>query len=134
MIVLIIGLVMYTLYSYLAYRYLSESQVDIITINYDKIYGYIWMENDSLIKQYTSEISKWSTRPLFSDSRIYSLAIPAFISLVVIEFVFFGYLTLIITSVIVFLCNFLTGILFKGTGIQYSILISFLLGITLMII
>ena len=125
---------MYTLYSYLAYRYLSESQVDIITINYDKIYGYIWMENDSLIKQYTSEISKWSTRPLFSDSRIYSLAIPAFISLVVIEFVFFGYLTLIITSVIVFLCNFLTGILFKGTGIQYSILISFLLGITLMII
>ena len=101
MIVLIIGLFMYTLYSYLAYRYLSESQVDIITINYDKIYGYIWMENDSLIKQYTSEISKWSTRPLFSDSRIYSLAIPAFISLVVIELVFFGYLTLIITMPLV---------------------------------
>ena len=134
MIVLIIGLLIYTSYSYLAYRYLSESQVGIITVKYDKIYGFIWMENDSLLEQYTSEISKWSTRPLFSDSRIYSLAIPAFISLLVVELVFFGILTLIITSVIVFLCNFLIGILFKGTGIQFSILISFLLGITLIIL
>jgi len=90
------------------------------------------MENESLVIQYASEISRWPIGSLFSNTKINSFILLVFISLLIAVIVLFGILSLLGIALMVFVSNLLVGILFKGNGIHYSILLSFILGLIIM--
>jgi len=130
--VLSIGLCVYSLYSYLAYNHLRNSQFEAVSKDYINRYGLNWMENESLVIQYASEISRWPIGSIFSNTKINSFVLLVFISLLIAVIVLFGILSLLGIALMVFVSNLLVGILFKGNGIHYSILLSFILGLIIM--
>lgn len=128
------GLGLYSCYTYLSYKYLRQSQVDDISTDYCNKYGLNWMENDSLVMKYASDISRWSIGSQFSNSKLYSFILLVFICILVGVIVSFGFLSFLGIIVLVFLSNLLIGLIFKGVGLQYSVLISLLLGLIVMIL
>ncbi len=127
--VISIGLYIYSLYSYLAYNHLRNSQFEAVSKDFINRYGLNWMENESLVIQYASEISRWPIGSLFSNTKIHSFILLVFISLLIAVIVLYGILSLLSIVIIVFVSNLLVGILFKGVGIHYSIILTLILGL-----
>jgi hypothetical protein len=134
MIVLGLGFCIYSFYSFLAYKHLRLSQIDNISNDYIKKYGLNWMEDEYLVNKYASDISKWPSGSLFSNKNAYSFALIVIISLLIFGLILFGILSFVCVVGIVFMSNILIGILLKGTGIQYSILISLICGLIFLIL
>ena len=123
----------YSFYCFASYKFVRQNIIDETSRKFINKYGLRWEDNEELVISYGSKIEKWGIGTIFYNEGIFRISIFLSLFLFYKEFVYYGFLGILLIIIACLFLQFIIGQIFKGYGIQYSTFISLTGGLFLLI-